>query len=328
MRPVRSPKGKSCPVHVDHGFCQRPSRLGTSIVAGVAVLLSLAGLTTGANAGEWHSNQSHAEVSRRPKVQPSAHVSIVGGRRASPDQFPWMALIVDTRGERIGECSGTVISPRLVLTAGHCLVDIDTGRKRKASGFQVFTGAVDRKAEVSVTSGVTGVSVYPHFKRRGIHVGWGDAGLLELSDPVSGPFVRLPLGSYISNVRAGTHAIMIGWGATAYRQTEASEWLMWTKTVIRGRNCGGFGKVFSRGQLCTLNPLSYPAGGCLGDSGGPLIVMSGAQQQVPLEVGVIDGGSARCSTQVPSISTRTDILTRWIHRRIVSVEDEHPNYRG
>jgi len=40
-------------------------------------------------------------------------------------------------------CSGTVVSPNVVLTAGHCAVDKTTGITRNPAGFAVVTGAAD-----------------------------------------------------------------------------------------------------------------------------------------------------------------------------------------
>jgi hypothetical protein len=45
----------------------------------------------------------------------SAHASVIGGNDAQPGTFPWIARVLDLRGQQLGECSGTVIAPNLVL---------------------------------------------------------------------------------------------------------------------------------------------------------------------------------------------------------------------
>src|SRR5271167_668497 len=89
---------------------------------------------------------SAAGASRRaPRAlrRQRAHAAVIGGQPAEPGTFPWMAYVLDFRGNEVGQCSGTVLAPNLVLTAGHCAEDIQTGVVNEASGYRVLTGNVD-----------------------------------------------------------------------------------------------------------------------------------------------------------------------------------------
>jgi hypothetical protein len=74
-----------------------------------------------------------------------ARSAIVGGTPAPAGSFSWLAHTVDHRGFVAGECTGTVVAPYLVLTAGHCAVDSVTQVERDPRGFLVTTGNVDNR---------------------------------------------------------------------------------------------------------------------------------------------------------------------------------------
>src|ERR1700677_1150071 len=92
-----------------------------------------------------HALPSAAGARGAPRVppSPSAHAAVIGGQAAAPGTFPWMAYILDLRGDEVGQCSGTVVAPNLVLTAGHCAENMQTGVVNEASGYRVATGNVD-----------------------------------------------------------------------------------------------------------------------------------------------------------------------------------------
>ncbi len=85
-------------------------------VLAVAALASTAAFPSVANA----RTGAHRALRR-------AHTAVVGGQSAEPGTFPWMAYVLDVRGDDVEQCSGTVVAPNLVLTAGHCTENMQTG---------------------------------------------------------------------------------------------------------------------------------------------------------------------------------------------------------
>ena len=49
---------------------------------------------------------------------------VVGGRKTKAHKYPWLVFLetTDQRGEE-GRCGGSIIHPRHILTAAHCLMD-------------------------------------------------------------------------------------------------------------------------------------------------------------------------------------------------------------
>lgn len=49
------------------------------------------------------------------------HGRIVGGSPANPTQFPWQASVISCNNYECGNCGGSLISPKVILTAAHCV---------------------------------------------------------------------------------------------------------------------------------------------------------------------------------------------------------------
>jgi len=238
-----------------------------------------------------------------------AHAAIVGGGPAASAAFPWLAEVIDVRGSEAVECTGSVVAPRLILTAGHCVENLRTGAPYPASGFSVLTVAPSPTGGERQVSTVSGVIAYEGFKRR---VDVGDAALLALSAPVRAPAITLATSADAGELQAGTTATIVGWGKTRFTQREPSRTLRSAGTVLQAsawcaRTAPPF---FVRGELCALDAPSYATGGCNGDSGGPLLV--GGASGIPVDVGIAVHVYGRCSTRRPTVFTRVDTIASWL----------------
>jgi secreted trypsin-like serine protease len=237
-----------------------------------------------------------------------AHAAVIGGQAAEPGTFPWMAYVLDFRGNEVGQCSGTVVAQDLVLTAGHCAEDMQTGVVNEASGYRVLTGNVDAAAPESErqVSGVTRVIVCPCHDR---HTAVGDVALLQLSTPTTAPAVTLA-----SSPPAGTAALLAGWGDTRYNQATLIERLQWAQTVVqRPQWCEREASQFSpTSEICTIDPPTRQTGVCNGDSGGPLLVREPSAVGGMVQIGVASHVYGQCATTSPSVFTRVDAISSWV----------------
>lgn len=240
-----------------------------------------------------------------------AAFAVIGGAPAQQGAFPSLAYVIDIQGKYVYQCTGTVVAPSLVLTAGHCAEDMRTGVRNRPSGYRVVTGAADPLTPGASVSTVLGVIVYPGFARR---VDDGDAALLVLSTPVTAPPITLATSSYMAHLQAGSPAVMAGWGLTSYEQRLPTETLRSASTVVQGRRwCAGNAPPFyAKSEICAIAPPSYATGACSGDSGGPLLAQLSAGG-APLQIGIAVHVYGRCSTRRPSVFVSIASISVWIH---------------
>lgn len=265
----------------------------------------------------------HSRTGVTPQQEPAANASVLGGEPATQGTFPWMAFVLDIRGEGARACSGTVVAPNLVLTAGHCAVDMNTGVTKEAADYSVVTGVVDWANPEREVSDVSRVLVYPHMRIYGYYdEGWGDAALLMLSTPTTAPAVPLATSTDAKLSRGGTHALVAGWGSTKFQQKQPTEQLMWGKTVVQSpRWCKQHASPFNaEKQICTIDAPSLRSGTCFGDSGGPLLA-TGPSGQGLIEIGITsEGVLPHCSTRGPRILTRAGLISPWVNRWIAALD--------
>lgn len=249
-----------------------------------------------------------------------ARVAVIGGQPAEPGTFPWVAYVLDFRGNEVGQCSGTVLAPNLVLTAGHCAENMQTGVVNDASGYQVTTGNVDWAAPETdkQVSGVTRVIPCPCFDR---HTLVGDVALLQLSTPTTAPAVTLA-----SNPPGGTAALLAGWGRTSYQQDGSVERLRWAQTMVQSPgSCEREASPFGPGsELCTIDPPDRQTGVCEGDSGGPLLVAEPSAAGGMVQIGVASHGYGECATTRPSVFTRVDAISAWVRGWVQALASSPP----
>jgi hypothetical protein len=267
--------------------------LAVAVLAATIVVPSAAGARNGAS---------------RALRRHSAHVAVIGGQPADPGTFPWMAYVLDVRGNEVGQCSGTVLAPNLILTAGHCAENVQTGVVNEASGYRVITGNVDWAAPETErqSSDVTRVIPCPCFDR---HTTVGDVALLQLSTPTTAPAVTLA-----SSPRGGTAALLAGWGDMYPKQDTLVERLRWAQTVVqRPEWCERETSRFSpASEVCTIEEPARQTGACSGDSGGPLLMTEPSAAGGMVQIGVASHVYNECATTSPSVFTRVDAISAWV----------------
>jgi secreted trypsin-like serine protease len=254
---------------------------------------------------------------------PGAHASIIRGDVAPIASFPSLAFIAARTGKNEGfSCTGTVVSPRVVLTAAHCVEDLRFGGFTAAADYKVATGRANPRRDVTgEVLRVSATHVFPGFDPGTTH---GDAALLILASPTTAPPIPLAAAADAPLYAGGAPVQLAGWGLTRADARAAPEELHATDNVVLNPSaCRGqipsFYRPYSAAlQMCTSDPPDHANGGCFGDSGGPAIAHRA--DGTPVEIGIVSTGGPRCSTKLPNIFTRVDRVSTWAAEWVAATE--------
>lgn len=248
-----------------------------------------------------------------------AHASIINGQPAAIADFPWLAFV---SAENEFSCTGSVIAPRVVLTAAHCVEDLELGGFTPPGHYQIVTGRADVESEEGGNVlGVVETHVFPRFDPGTAR---GDAALLVLAGPTPAPPIPLATPADSALYEGGTAVLLAGWGLTRPGATSAPTNLHWTSNVVldpkacKRRSRTYYPPFSPAAQMCTIDPPDHTNGGCYGDSGGPVIARRADGS--PVELGIVSTGGPRCSTEVPNIFTRTDLVSSWAAEWVAAIE--------
>jgi secreted trypsin-like serine protease len=268
---------------------------------------------------------STAAVAQAPSAGPSATASVIGGRTATIAEFPWLAFIAARTDEGPFSCTGAVVAPRVVLTAGHCIEKPEELAAFPASDYRVVTGIADLRTATSANAAKVSQAIfYPTFETAKLQI---DAGLLILSTPVAVPALPLASAADAEVLKAGTPISIAGWGLTAPRAQQSPATLRAAELVLESqgscrRGTRPYEPFYSpAGQLCALDP-GRTMSGCFGDSGGPAIARRA--DGTPVEVGIIVSGGPNCSRRLPNIYTSAEKISGWVAGWVAATEAGAP----
>lgn len=177
---------------------------------------------------------------------------------------------MDSGGSPAYRCSGTLIAPKIVLTAGHC-----AGQSGEFSGMRIFTEADvqhgNNKYPYPGPNTVEATAWHSHPKFTEALFALHDVGVIELSAPVNldpSEYGKLPTLNQLDGLHPGnkTTFTSVGYGVQRINpaQIVAEKVRMVAEPRLISINNGYTGS-FSM----VLSNNASTGGTCFGDSGGP-----------------------------------------------------------
>lgn len=198
--------------------------------------------------------------------------SLVKYGTVAGNQHPAVVLILmEENGVPAYRCSGTLVTPTRVLTAGHC-----TGEPGEFSGMRIFTESNVQTGNNSYpNAGLNSIEAsawhtHPNYTSRGFYL--NDVGVIELASPVTLPagasYGTLPGLNSLDAMRPGPRSTFtaVGYG------------LQWVNPVfvagLRVRMIATpqllqINTGFTGSRSLMLSNNASTGGTCFGDSGGP-----------------------------------------------------------
>ncbi|KAI9500031.1 hypothetical protein GGI25_003033 [Coemansia spiralis] len=209
-------------------------------------------------------------VARGSAVEPNARIA--GGQVASSSDFGFIAYIQGYIPEVGGSsCTGSLIGPNVVLTAGHCIYQDDI--RYTASQFQV--GLTHKRPEPGTLYqglSVSKVITHPNFNLKTLS---NDIALLILEDTVSSSQAT-PGKIYTGDITTSTKLVAAGFGITIPDNMTSVPTQLMEVSLTAGSNAycrSNWGSFNSKYLICTNGASGKDT--CQGDSGGPLATMVG-----------------------------------------------------
>ena len=219
---------------------------------------------------------------------------VIGGTVVPAGKWPDAVAVLGAQGS----CTGTLVAPDVVLTAGHCA---------EVNPTQIIANTTNYNAGGGVTATVKSITAYP---------GWEtsyDVSVVVLTAPVAGITPRL-LGTACTfqSFANGAQVHLVGFGLTDTAGTGDNTTLHEAVAPVTDATCSG-----GNGCMPGVAPGGeFVAGGsgtdsCFGDSGGPVYLDT---PRGPVVIGAVSRGLSSSPTPCGGggIYVRTDKIADWL----------------
>ncbi len=267
----------------------------------LSLALSACGGTTSPDASQ-QANSGTTIVSSGAAQRPDRIPLVVGGSVVAASNYPWMTALVNADDQDASTaqfCGGSLIAPDWVLTAAHCLEDM------QAADTDVLLGQSDLNQNNGERIGVDRIIMHPDYASQG----FPDLALLQLSGSSSAPVISLPSRNNPAP-NDGELATVTGWGQISETGPASTQLRETTMPVVDHNTCNqAYDDDIDQDSMVCAGSPSGDRDSCYGDSGGPLFVQRNAEF---VQAGVVSFGEACGLAGVPGVYARVASYYDWI----------------
>jgi trypsin len=257
------------------------------------------------------SPASSPTSNRKRRTLKGASGRISYGQQATDTQFPYV-IYFDSDG---GICSGSVIAPRVILTAAHCVYDEEIDGFIDRTNSHIYFGSVDYDS--TYDAGEIKAFYMPSQYSGSVSSNLGDVGLVELVQPLPSYIKPVTMANAATKIPAGTELTVAGWGEM--ENGEMADHLMYTTgRTLSAADCEAlhvaeFDYELDADHFCVAVPQDTMQTTCGGDSGGPYLMIN-VNNGKTIQVGATSfGPSGDCGTKMAvDVPVSIRYWRRWI----------------
>ena len=275
----------------------------THLLTSYLVIMSCMVIIMGCNEPDNNASYSHVTKIENQTISQKTQ-KIVGGNPSS--NRPWMVALIDASKTEIDPfCGGSLLGPKWILTAAHCVENETT------ETVVVWHGS-NSLLETGTRYTVKQIIVHPDYDKR---TNDSDMALLEMA-------TALPVDRFLtiipddSTIYTG-ESIVMGWGQTEeFSSTPTTQLMETTIPIVSNADCKGVysNDEITQNMICAGDILGEKDA-CYGDSGGPLIVYHGGRL---VQVGIVSWGEGCARSGYYGVYTRVSKFYDFIIQYITS----------
>ncbi|KAL4629476.1 coagulation factor XI-like [Arapaima gigas] len=245
----------------------------------------------------------HCGLSQRHKEK------VVGGSEAEAGAWPWQVSLQlkNIKEDGMHLCGASIIHPRWVVTAAHCL------KGSTPSNYIIVTGII-KLSEAKESYAVEKIVQHQGYNEFTFE---NDIALFKLKTPIAYTDTQRPV--CLANTQEEEkfwpkNCFVTGWGKTTSGNVLPDALQQAEVPLIKPEACASFlpgSRVYST-MLCA----GYKAGGidtCQGDSGGPLVCQAHGKWYL---TGITSWGDGCGVAEKPGVYTRVASFVDWIQNNM------------